>query len=41
VRRLAPGLGEHTAEVLTELGVDAQARDALFAEGVVEGEAPD
>jgi crotonobetainyl-CoA:carnitine CoA-transferase CaiB-like acyl-CoA transferase len=30
IRRLAPGLGEHTAEVLAEIGLDA---DAVAAQG--------
>lgn len=35
VRRPAPGLGEHTDEVLGELGYDAAGRSALHAAGVV------
>ncbi len=35
VRRPAPGLGEHSDEVLAELGYDAAARAALRAAGVV------
>ncbi|MGH0031235.1 MAG: CaiB/BaiF CoA transferase family protein [Myxococcota bacterium] len=35
VRSAAPGLGAHTDEVLAELGLDAAARDALHAAGVV------
>ncbi len=35
IRRRAPNLGEHTAEVLTELGYDASRQDALRAMGVI------
>lgn len=35
VRRPAPGLGEHSEEVLAEVGYDVAARDALRAAGVV------
>lgn len=35
IRRPAPGLGEHTREVLDELGYDAREIDALRGEGVV------
>jgi len=34
-RREAPGLGEHTAEILAEVGVDSQRLDALRQEGAV------
>ena len=34
-RALAPDLGEHTAEVLGELGLDAAALEALAADGVI------
>jgi crotonobetainyl-CoA:carnitine CoA-transferase CaiB-like acyl-CoA transferase len=35
-RRLdAPGLGEHNAEILAEVGVDAQRLDELKAQGVI------
>jgi crotonobetainyl-CoA:carnitine CoA-transferase CaiB-like acyl-CoA transferase len=37
--RLAPLLGEHTDEVLAELGIDAEEREALRRQGVV-GAAP-
>jgi crotonobetainyl-CoA:carnitine CoA-transferase CaiB-like acyl-CoA transferase len=33
--RRVPGLGEHTDEVLTELGYDADARARLRAAGVI------
>ena len=36
VERAAPMTGEHTREVLTDLGYDAAALDALRAEGVIE-----
>jgi len=35
VQRLAPGLGEHTDEVLGSIGVDAGARAELRAHGVI------
>jgi crotonobetainyl-CoA:carnitine CoA-transferase CaiB-like acyl-CoA transferase len=35
IRSLAPLLGEHTDEVLTELGLDAGAREKLRADGVL------
>ena len=35
VRETAPRLGQHTAEVLGELGYDAARIDALYAKGVV------
>jgi len=35
VERLAPDLGQHTDEVLTELGVSAAERDRLRSTGVV------
>jgi crotonobetainyl-CoA:carnitine CoA-transferase CaiB-like acyl-CoA transferase len=34
-RAMPPGLGEHTDEILRELGRDARAIDALRAQGVV------
>jgi crotonobetainyl-CoA:carnitine CoA-transferase CaiB-like acyl-CoA transferase len=34
IRRLAPGLGEHTAEVLGEFGFSAEEIDALMGSGV-------
>ena len=39
VTRPAPTLGQHTREVLTELGKSAQEIDALYASGVVRCEA--
>jgi crotonobetainyl-CoA:carnitine CoA-transferase CaiB-like acyl-CoA transferase len=36
-RRRAPLLGEHTDEVLSELGLDEQARAALRAERAIQG----
>ncbi|HJU17718.1 MAG TPA: CoA transferase [Stellaceae bacterium] len=35
LRRPAPGLGEHTAEILGDLGLDRQAIAALAAEGII------
>jgi crotonobetainyl-CoA:carnitine CoA-transferase CaiB-like acyl-CoA transferase len=35
VQRLAPGLGEHTDEVLASIGIDAAARSDLRARGVI------
>jgi crotonobetainyl-CoA:carnitine CoA-transferase CaiB-like acyl-CoA transferase len=35
LRRPAPTLGEHTAEILREAGLDAAAIDALFASGAI------
>ena len=35
VRRLAPALGEHTDEVLREIGIGAEAVAALRRDGVV------
>jgi len=35
VRRPAPALGEHTAEILGELGIDRREIDALAASGVI------
>jgi crotonobetainyl-CoA:carnitine CoA-transferase CaiB-like acyl-CoA transferase len=35
IRRPAPGIGEHTEEVLTELGLDPDERARLSADGVV------
>jgi len=35
VRRVAPDIGEHTAEVLAELGYDDARIAALVADGVV------
>jgi crotonobetainyl-CoA:carnitine CoA-transferase CaiB-like acyl-CoA transferase len=35
LRRRAPGLGEHTAEVLGDLGLDRQALEGLAREGVI------
>ncbi|MBN8902505.1 MAG: CoA transferase, partial [Rhodospirillales bacterium] len=35
VRRPAPGLGEHTDEILSALGYDAAAREGLRLQGVV------
>lgn len=34
-RWLGPALGEHTAEILAGLGIDAAAQDALRARGVI------
>ena len=34
-RRDAPGLGEHTADILGEVGVDAQQIEALKKDGLV------
>ena len=34
VRRLAPGRGEHTDEILAELGIPQAERDALERDGV-------
>lgn len=36
IRRPAPALGEHTAEVLTTIGVQASELESLVREGVVE-----
>ncbi len=41
VRRPAPTRGEHTVEVLTELGYTDNEISALFADGVVDGPAQD
>ena len=38
--RPAPGLGEHTREIVAELGLDDTAIDALIARGVLEIDAP-
>jgi len=35
IRRPAPWLGQHSAEILGELGFDAQGVERLFALGVV------
>jgi crotonobetainyl-CoA:carnitine CoA-transferase CaiB-like acyl-CoA transferase len=35
IRRPAPGLGEHTAEILTELGLPKSEIERLAATGVV------
>ncbi|HZU91354.1 MAG TPA: CoA transferase, partial [Stellaceae bacterium] len=35
LRRPAPRLGEHTAEILEGLGLDWQALEALAAEGII------
>ena len=35
LRRGAPGLGEHTVELLAELGVDAAEQATLAAQGAV------
>jgi crotonobetainyl-CoA:carnitine CoA-transferase CaiB-like acyl-CoA transferase len=40
VRRRAPTSGEHTAEVLSELGYSGDELDALFADGVIGGPRP-
>jgi crotonobetainyl-CoA:carnitine CoA-transferase CaiB-like acyl-CoA transferase len=37
MRRGGPSTGEHTVEVLTELGYDKSEIDALFADSVVDG----
>jgi crotonobetainyl-CoA:carnitine CoA-transferase CaiB-like acyl-CoA transferase len=37
-RRRAPRLGEHSREILSELGSDAQATAALLASGAVVAE---
>jgi len=36
-QRVAPRLGEHTREVLAELGFDSDAIDSLFSRGTVRG----
>jgi formyl-CoA transferase len=38
IRTLAPRLGEHTKELLAEIGIDSMACDALASAGVVFGE---
>ena len=35
LRRAAPKLGEHTAEILLTVGVDAADIDALASEGII------
>jgi hypothetical protein len=35
LRRPAPQLGEHTAEILSQLGLDSAAIDALAGEGII------
>jgi hypothetical protein len=35
VRSPAPWLGQHTGDVLTELGIDRTEIDTLFADGVL------
>jgi len=40
MRRGGPARGEHTREVLTELGFEAAEIDALFADGVVDESTP-
>jgi crotonobetainyl-CoA:carnitine CoA-transferase CaiB-like acyl-CoA transferase len=40
LRRKPPRLGEHTAEVLAELGVDGTALASLHEQGVIGGLAP-
>ena len=37
MRRGGPARGEHTVEVLTELGYDEHEIEALFADAVVDG----
>lgn len=37
VRRQAPGIGEHNAEILSEIGFDRAAIEALAAKGVLSG----
>jgi crotonobetainyl-CoA:carnitine CoA-transferase CaiB-like acyl-CoA transferase len=38
IRRLPPRLGEHSAEILREAGLDTQEIDTLFASGATRGE---
>jgi crotonobetainyl-CoA:carnitine CoA-transferase CaiB-like acyl-CoA transferase len=38
IRRLPPRLGEHSAEILREAGLDAKEIDTLFASGATRGE---